>query len=397
MEETALKLWDKGYNVDSFVERFTTAEDYILDMRILPHDIRASKVHAEVLYKAGILSDDELSKIKSALDELLKLYEEGKIKIKIEDEDCHTVIENFLTEKLGEIGKKIHTARSRNDQVLTALRLYYKEALSDISESVRSLIESVKAFSKRYGKIQFPGFTHTRKAMPTDFKTWSGALIDSLKDDLRLLKSVINITDQSPLGTGAGYGVPLDIDREYSAKKLGFKRVQKNPIYTQNSRGKFEGMMMHALLQISIDLNRFATDIIFLSFLRILKLDVSITTGSSIMPQKKNPDVLELVRGYHHRVLSNEIFVMSIISNMIMGYHRDYQLLKKVVFETFDILTDMIKAMDIVFKKMSVDKKACSEMMDDEIFATHRAYELVKKGIPFREAYRIVAEEFKER
>ncbi len=392
-----MKLWDKGYDVDSFVERFTTAEDYILDMRILPYDIRASKVHAEVLQKAGVLSDDELSKIKSALDELLKLYEEGKVKISIEDEDCHTLIENFLTEKLGEIGKKIHTARSRNDQVLTALRLYYKEALSDISESVRSLIESVKAFSKRYGKIQFPGFTHTRKAMPTDFKTWSGALIDSLKDDLRLLKSVINITDQSPLGTGAGYGVPLDINREYSAKKLGFKRVQKNPIYTQNSRGKFEGMMMHALLQISLDLNRFATDIIFLSFLGILKLDVSITTGSSIMPQKKNPDVLELVRGYHHRVLSNEIFVMSIISNMIMGYHRDYQLLKKVVFETFDILIDMIKAMDIVFKKMSVDKKACSEMMDDEIFATHRAYELVKKGIPFREAYRMVAEEFKEK
>ena len=392
-----MKLWDKGYDVDSFVERFTTAEDYILDMRILPYDIRASKVHAEVLQKAGVLSDDELSKIKSALDELLKLYEEGKVKISIEDEDCHTLIENFLTEKLGEIGKKIHTARSRNDQVLTALRLYYREVLSDISESVKSLIESVKAFSKRYGKIQFPGFTHTRKAMPTDFKTWSGALIDSLKDDLRLLKSVINITDQSPLGTGAGYGVPLDINREYSAKKLGFKRVQKNPIYTQNSRGKFEGMMMHALLQISLDLNRFATDIIFLSFLGILKLDVSITTGSSIMPQKKNPDVLELVRGYHHRVLSNEIFVMSIISNMIMGYHRDYQLLKKVVFETFDILIDMIKAMDIVFKKMSVDKKACSEMMDDEIFATHRAYELVKKGIPFREAYRMVAEEFKER
>ena len=392
-----MKLWDKGYNVDSFVERFTTGEDYILDMRILPHDIRASKVHAEVLQKAGVLTDEELSKIKIALDELLKLYEGGKVKIKIEDEDCHTVIENFLTERLGEIGKKIHTARSRNDQVLTALRLYYREIIKDITESVKSLIASVKDFSKKYGKIQFPGFTHTRKAMPTDIKTWSEALVDSLKDDLKLLKAVMDITDQSPLGTGAGYGVPLDIDREYSAKKLGFKKVQKNPIYTQNSRGKFEGMIMHALLQISLDLNRFATDIIFLSFLGILKLDVSITTGSSIMPQKKNPDVLELVRGYHHRILSNEIFVMSIISNMIMGYHKDYQLLKKVVFETFDILIDMIRAMDIVFKKMSVDEKAASEMMDDEIFATHRVYELVKKGVPFREAYRIVAQKFKEK
>ncbi len=392
-----MKLWDKGYDVDSFVERFTAGEDYILDMRILPHDIKATKVHAEVLHRAGILSDEELSKIKSALDELLKLYEEGRVEIRIEDEDCHTVIENFLTEKFGEIGKKIHTARSRNDQVLTALRLYYKEAIREISEAVKNLIASVKAFSKKYGKIQFPGFTHTRKAMPTDFKTWSGAFVDSLKDDLKLLKSVMDITDQSPLGTGAGYGVPLNIDREYSAKKLGFKKLQKNPIYTQNSRGKFEGMMIHALSQISLDLNRFATDIIFLSFLGILKLDMSITTGSSIMPQKKNPDVLELIRGYHHRVLSNETFVMSIVSNMIMGYHRDYQLLKKAVFETFDILLDMIRAMDIVFKKMSVDKKAASEMMDDEIFATNRVYELVKKGVPFREAYRIVAEKFKER
>ena len=392
-----MKLWDKGYDVDSFVERFTAGEDYILDMRILPHDIKATKVHAEVLHRAGILSDEELSKIKSALDELLKLYEEGRVEIRIEDEDCHTVIENFLTEKLGEIGKKIHTARSRNDQVLTALRLYYREVLKDISEAVKNLIGSVKNFSKKYGKIQFPGFTHTRKAMPTDFKTWSGAFVDSLKDDLKLLKSVMDITDQSPLGTGAGYGVPLNIDREYSAKKLGFKKLQKNPIYTQNSRGKFEGMMIHALSQISLDLNRFSTDIIFLSFLGILKLDMSITTGSSIMPQKKNPDVLELIRGYHHRVLSNETFVMSIVSNMIMGYHRDYQLLKKAVFETFDILLDMIRAMDIVFKKMSVDKKAASEMMDDEIFATNRVYELVKKGVPFREAYRIVAEKFKER
>ena len=392
-----MKLWDKGYDVDSFVERFTAGEDYILDMRILPHDIKATKVHAEVLHRAGILSDEELSKIKSALDELLKLYEEGRVEIRIEDEDCHTVIENFLTEKFGEIGKKIHTARSRNDQVLTALRLYYREVLKDISEAVKNLIASVKAFSKKYGKIQFPGFTHTRKAMPTDFKTWSGAFVDSLKDDLKLLKSVMDITDQSPLGTGAGYGVPLNIDREYSAKKLGFKKLQKNPIYTQNSRGKFEGMMIHALSQISLDLNRFATDIIFLSFLGILKLDMSITTGSSIMPQKKNPDVLELIRGYHHRVLSNETFVMSIVSNMIMGYHRDYQLLKKAVFETFDILLDMIRAMDIVFKKMSVDKRVASEMMDDEIFATRRVYELVKKGVPFREAYRIVAEKFKER
>ncbi len=392
-----MKLWDKGYDVDSFVEKFTTGDDYILDMRILPHDIKASKVHAEVLHKAGILSDEELSKIKSALDDLLKLYEDGKVKIRIEDEDCHTVIENFLTEKLGEIGKKIHTARSRNDQVLTALRLYYREILTNISESVKSLIASVRNFSKRYGKVQFSGFTHTRKAMPTDFKTWSKALVDSLKDDLRFLKAVMDITDQSPLGTGAGYGIPLDIDREYSAKKLGFKKLQKNPIYAQNSRGKFEGMIMHTLSQISLDLNRFSTDIIFLSFLKILKLDVRITTGSSIMPQKKNPDVLELVRGYHHRVLSNEIFVMSIISNMIMGYHRDYQLLKKVVFETFDILLDMIRAMDVVFKNMSVDKKAASDMMDDEIFATHRVYELVRKGVPFREAYKIVAEKFKEK
>jgi len=392
-----LKLWEKDYNVDEDVELFTSKEDLDFDSVLVLYDIKASKVHAEVLQKAGILDNSELSQLLETLDELQKRVRRGDFQIKSEDEDCHTAIENFLTSKLGDLGKKIHTARSRNDQVLTALRLFYKEKMEEIGEAVRSLIQAMNDFTERYGHVQFAGYTHTRPAMPTDVKTWAGAYVDSLEDDLRLLKAVREIVDQNPLGTGAGYGVPLEIDREFSTKRLGFSRVQHNPIYAQHSRGKFESTIIHVLVHIMYDLNRLSSDIIFLSLLGCLRLPDEMTTGSSIMPQKKNPDALELIRGYFHRIVGYQVTVMTTAANLIMGYHRDLQLLKKPIFEAFEVSLASLKMMELIFEKLQVDEERCSATVTDEVMATHRVYELVKRGIPFRDAYRQVAEELRER
>ncbi len=389
-----MKLWEKGYELDEFVEKFTVGEDYLLDESLLPYDIIATKAHARVLKKAGIFSDDELKMVEEALDELLEEFEKGNVRIRPQDEDCHTVIENFLVSKLGKIGEKIHTGRSRNDQVLTALRLYYKDALLNIEKKIEDLIDEIEKFSKKYGKVRFAGMTHTRKAMPTDFKTWAEALKDALSDNLEFLRFVGKMIDRSPLGTGAGYGIPMELSRELAARELGFREVQKNPIYTQSSRGKYDLLIHQLLSQISLDLNRVASDLILMGFLGMVEHSKEITTGSSIMPQKRNPDVLEIVRALHHRIHSNSVMVMGVVSNMVMGYHRDYQLLKKATFESIDHVLDILEAMKIVFKETSVNKEVCESTLSDEAFATEEVYDLVKKGIPFREAYRRVAKKY---
>ena len=395
----AEKLWEKGYELDEQIEKFTVGEDYVLDMEIIEYDLEASKAHVEMLQRVGLLSGEETKKLLEALDELKDLVEKGDFTIKPEDEDSHTAIEKFLVKKLGAIGEKIHTARSRNDQILVALRLYYREKLGKVEKEIERLQKAMKEFAENYGHIKFAGFTHTRKAMPTTFRMWTEAFIDALDDDLKLLKFVRNIVDQSPLGSGAGYGVPLDIDREYTAQKLGFTRVQKNPIYVQNSRGKFEYMILHALSQVSYDLNRLASDIIFFSMpdLGYLNLPKELCTGSSMMPHKLNPDPLELVRAYHHKLVSNAFFLVSISSNLISGYHRDLQLTKAPIFESFKVTLEILSVMRHVFKKMTVNVEKAEASINDEVMATQAAYELVKKGVPFREAYRRIAEDLMRR
>ncbi|MFN4189516.1 MAG: argininosuccinate lyase [Pseudothermotoga sp.] len=390
------KLWHRGYELDQFIERFTVGKDYITDMELIKYDIIASIAHAKMLSKMGYITQKELEQIKDALEELRLLVEQGKFQIKQEDEDCHTAIENFLVQKLGETGKKIHTARSRNDQILTALRLYYKNQLREIQKLLEELIKATIDFSKKYGKITFAGFTHTRKAMPTNFQTWFAALRDALRDDLKILKIVYELIDQSPLGTGAGYGIPIPIDRKFIAKELGFKKIQQNPIYTQLSRGKFEYLILHSLSQISYDLNRFSSDIIFFSLPEIgyLKIPKELCTGSSIMPQKLNPDPLELVRAYHNRIVSKTVECAMICTNLITGYHRDFQLLKEIVMESFQILKDLLSVMKRILERLQVDKENCSKSLTEEVMATHKVYELVKEGVAFRDAYKKIAAEY---
>jgi argininosuccinate lyase len=320
-----MKLWHKGYSLSKKVEEFTVGDDILLDKKLLPYDCKASIAHAQMLGKIGILNKQEVQKLTKALNEIIILDRQDKFVILSEQEDCHTAIEEYLTTQLGSLGKKIHAARSRNDQVLVALRLYYKDQLIQLRSLILKFKEALKKLIKKYGQIPLPGYTHMRKAMPSSVGLWAQCFYDSMKDNIKLLDKTMEIIDQSPLGSAAGYGVPIKIDREFTSKKLGFKKVQNNPLYVQLSRGKFEATILHLLTQVMIDLNKMASDIIFFSISDFGYFDLpkEYCTGSSIMPQKKNPDVLELIRAKYHVVVANELQIKNVSANLISGYNRD--------------------------------------------------------------------------
>ena len=391
------KLWDKGYKISSLVEKFTVGNDYLVDMVLVKYDCLATIAHARMLHKVGIYSEDELSRITDELNNIIKLSESGKFEITPEQEDCHTAIENYLVAKVGEAGKKIHMYRSRNDQVLTALRLYYKDKLKEIVKQIENFQMVLKDFRRKFGRIRIPGYTHTRKAMPTTVGMWAECWIDSMKDNKRRLLSTLDLIDQSPLGAGAGYGLPAKIDRGFTARLLNFRRIQKNPIYCMNSRGKFEADIIHTLSLISFDLNKLATDIIFYSMpeIGVLVLEKSICTGSSIMPHKTNPDVFEIMRANHHVINSLEQQVKNISSNLISGYHRDLQLQKEAIIGSFRIVLTSLEIAIHVFQFVKVDRKRAKELLTDELFSVKEAYKLsMEKGIPFREAYSIITKKY---
>ncbi|PJA02476.1 argininosuccinate lyase [bacterium (Candidatus Gribaldobacteria) CG_4_10_14_0_2_um_filter_36_18] len=391
-----MKLWEKGYKLDKQIESFTVGEDYILDQKLVSYDCLASIAHVKMLGRIGILKRQEVKRLVRELNNIIKLTRKGRFKILKEQEDCHTAIENYLIKKLGRLGKKIHTARSRNDQVLTALRLYYKDELSSCKKLINDLIGTFKKFLKQYGGIKLPGYTHTRKAMPSSVALWVNSFVDSMKDNLKLIDFTLQLIDQSPLGTGAGYGIPFKIDREYTKKLLRFKKLQKNPIYTQNSRGKFESTILHALTQIMFDLNKIASDLIVFSMPEFgyFELPKNFCTGSSIMPQKKNPDALELLRAKYHVVVSYEFQVKNTIGNLLSGYNRDLQLTKEPTMKGFEITKESLSVMSLIFKNLKVDKEKCNKALTKDIYATEKAYKLVEKGVPFREAYKIISENY---
>lgn len=386
-----MKLWQKSYQLAEKIEKYTVGDDYILDQKLLKYDCRASIAHARMLRKIGIITEKEQKQLIETLEEIIK----KGITIKPEDEDCHTAIENYLTAKLGVTGQKIHTARSRNDQVLTALCLYYKDQIEIIRNKIENLQESLAAFSAKYGAIAWPGYTHTRKAMPSSIGMWAAALNDSMADNRQQLDALLTLIDQSPAGSGAGYGLPLKIDREFIAAELGFARVQENPIYVQLSRGKFAGALLHLLSFIMFDVNRYAADLILFSMpeFGFLNLPDEFTTGSSIMPQKKNPDVLELMRANYHVVGSCELQVKSLCANLITGYHRDLQLHKRPTMQALEITIATLDITEQVFRNLEVDPERCRQGLSKELYATEKVYRLVQQGVPFREAYRRVAAE----
>ncbi len=393
------KLWEKGYKPNREIEEFTVGDDYILDQKMLKYDCKASIAHAMMLAKVGILTKAEVEKLVKELNEIIKLSEQGKFTVEKEQEDSQTAIENWLTEKLGDLGKKLHTGRSRNDQVLTVMRLYEKDGLKECIQLTKSYIQALNAFIYKYGEIVLPGYTHTRKAMPSSVKLWAGALVDSMQDNIRLMEGALCLIDQSPLGTGAGYGSPIKLDREYTAKALGFASVQQNPIYVQLSRGKFEATILHALSQIMFDFNRMATDLILFSMPEFgyYELPDEFTTGSSMMPNKKNPDVLEMLRAKYHIVVSLEGQVKGIASSLPTGYNRDMQLTKGPLIKGFEITEQSLKAAALLFRNLKVNREMCKKAMTEDIYATEKAYKLVEKGVPFRDAYKEVSKEFSEK
>lgn len=387
------KLWDKGYDLNKTIESYTVGNDPILDKQLVYYDCVASIAHAKMLGEINLLTKTEVQDLIRELNHIIDLDKKGEFPITQEQEDCHTAIEMFLIFALGDVGKKIHTARSRNDQVLTALRLYYKDEIENVVHNIKSLTNTISNFTSKYGKIHFPGYTHMQKAMPSSFGLWGSAFSDSMNDNLLLLDTIKIIINQSPLGTAAGYGVPLNIDREFTAKELEFSSVQSNPIYTQYSRGKFEITILHVLSQIMLDLNKIASDLILFSMSEFgyVELPDEFCTGSSIMPQKKNPDVLELLRAKYHVVSSYEFQVSRLTSDLISGYNRDIQLTKEPVMNGFSTTLDSLEITTLLFQNLVVNKVKCKSALDDEIFATEKVYKLVKKGMPFRDAYMQIA------
>ena len=395
-----MKLWKKDYELDKEIELFTVGNDYILDNKLIPFDCIASIAHAKMLRKVGVLSAVEEKNLIGGLNEIMNLQKNGKFVLKIEDEDCHTAIENFLTQKYGDTGKKIHTARSRNDQVLTALRLYEKDGFNKIRELLNNCQIALKATIKKYGKIPIPGYTHMRKAMPSSIGMWLGSYLESLEDNLLLLNSIHRLIDQSPLGSAAGFGVPVfKVDREFTAKELKFSRVMKNPMYAQLSRGKFEASIIGLMSSVMCDLNKLSTDLMLFSMSEFgyISLPKEFCTGSSIMPQKKNPDVLELIRAKYYVVLGEEFKVKSMIGNLPSGYNRDSQLTKEPLMNSIETTKSCLRMMALVLSGIKVNEENCKKAMTPELYATEEAYRLVKKGVPFRDAYRKIGEKFSKK
>ncbi len=392
------KLWDKGYEADKAIERFTVGNDHVLDLKLVKYDAIASTAHAEMLAKIGILSGSELVKMKKALNEIAAAAEKGEFVISQNDEDCHTAIENRLVKACGEAGKKIHTARSRNDQVAAALRLYMLDKLAETAAAAKKLRNEITAVAKKNENVPLPGYTHMQKAMPSSVAMWCSAFTAAIDDDLKLISAVKEILSQNPLGSGAGYGLPIKVDREMTARLLGFAKVQETA-YVQNSRGKFELMVLQALQQLMLDVNKLATDLMLFSTAEFgfVSLPQKFLTGSSIMPQKNNYDVLELARGKYGVVAGYAAAVSATIANLPSGYSRDFQLTKEPLIKGIETTTETAGIMAKVMANASFNDERCMEAMTPELFATKEAYELVKKGIPFRDAYKAILNKLQKR
>ena len=389
------KLWEKGVGFDKKIESFTVGNDNDLDQILLPYDCEASIAHVKMLNKMKYLNDNESDKLIKELNFILEESKSGNFKIKKSHEDCHTAIEDHLVNTCGDSGKKIHTARSRNDQVLTALRLYYRESIDDVKKLLTDLIKSLELFSDKNGKIQFPGYTHMQKAMPSSVELWSNAYIESMNDDLKLLQTAYALINQSPLGSGAAFGVPINIDRKFLAKELKFDSVQDNPIYCQLSRGKFELYIINIFTQIMFSINRIASDIVLFCTdeFKFFSLPDEFCSGSSIMPNKRNPDVLELLRGSYSILIGYQSQIQSLSQNLISGYNRDIQLSKEPTMRSIDLIKNCLDINSLVISGLIVNEVNCKKAMTDELFATEQAYNMVKDGIPFRQAYRKIADQ----
>lgn len=384
------KLWQTSQTkLHPLVEKYTVGNDYELDKRLLPFDIEASKAHGQALVKANVLTRSEYLKLAKILNEILALHQQGKFIIKQSDEDCHTAIENYLVQKLGSLGKKIHTCRSRNDQILVATRLYTRKKLKQISTE---LIKTQKVFlkiAKQHEFIPMPGYTHTRRAMPSSVGHWAAAYVEELINDHMLLETAYQLNDQNPLGAAAGFGININIDRNLTTRLLKFQRLQTNTLYAVNSRGPTESYILGVLTKIMMTLGRLANEMIWFTTpeFNYFILPNEFTTGSSIMPQKKNPDVFEILRSNVNVIVALQTQVKDISKNLISGYNRDTQLTKEPLIKGLGIARRSLEIVALVMERVKPNKKVLMKSLAPEFFAVHEANKLVKAGMPFRDAY----------
>ncbi len=390
-----MKLWEKGIPTAKQIEQFTVGNDRELDLVLAKYDALGSIAHAKMLGKIGLLTQTETDSLVVALNEIILEIEKGNFEIEDSFEDVHSKIEYLLTEKLGDAGKKIHTARSRNDQVLVDVHLYLKDELKNIKEQVKTLFDLMMDSADKYKEVLLPGYTHLQIAMPSSFGMWFSAYAESLIDDISLLNAALTVVDQNPLGSAAGYGSSFPIDRTFTTKELDFKTLKYNSVAAQMSRGKAEKTVAFAISSLAATLAKFSMDVcLYMSQnFDFIGLPAHLTTGSSIMPHKKNPDVFELIRGKCNKIQALPYEITLITNNLPSGYHRDFQLLKEGLFPG---LQNMKACLDIAIfsiKDIRVKEGILEDKKYDYLFTVDTLNEMVVEGMPFRDAYKAVAEQ----
>ncbi|HTB06634.1 MAG TPA: argininosuccinate lyase [Bacteroidia bacterium] len=392
------KLWQKDIEVNKLVEQFTVGKDKEFDLLLAEHDLIASRAHAQMLEKVKLISKDDLKKLLAGLDAIEKQIEKGKFKIEEGVEDVHSQIEMQLTKMAGEAGKKIHLGRSRNDQVLTAMKLYLRNELTVIANQVGELFAVLIQQSKQHKNVLLPGYTHLQIAMPSSFGLWLSAYAESLCDDMELLIAAYAICNKNPLGSAAGYGSSFPIDRQYTTEILGFDQMNVSSVYAQMTRGKSEKAVSIALASIAHTLSKFAYDVcLYMSQnFGFISFPEELTTGSSIMPHKKNPDVFELVRGKCNVIqgIPNQLTLLT--NNLPSGYHRDMQLTKEVLFPAIQQLKDCLQILAFALPQMKVNKNILGDSRYAYLYSVDAVNEHVKKGVSFRDAYKKIGLEIQQ-
>lgn len=386
----ATKLWDKGIEPDKMIEEYTVGNDRELDMRLAKYDVEGSKAHIRMLESIGLLTSEELGILLGGLDRIAAEIEEGNFHIEGDVEDIHSQVELMLTRELGDVGKKIHSGRSRNDQILVDIKLFMRDEIWNIASAVAALSDKLLALSDKYRNVLMPGYTHLQIAMPSSFGLWFGAYAETLADDLQLLAAAYHIADQNPLGSAAGYGSSFPLDRTMTTRLLGFADLHYNVVAAQMSRGKTERATAYAVASIASTIGRFAMDAcLFMNQnFGFISLPPQFTTGSSIMPHKQNPDVFEIMRGKCNRLqaVPNEISLLT--TNLPIGYHRDLQLLKDIIFPATEELKRTVAMCDFMLGHIKVRTDILDDPKYDKLFTVEDVNRMTLSGVPFREAYK---------
>lgn len=387
-----MKLWQKATGNKKEVEQFTIGRDPEFDLILAPFDVLASMAHAAMLATIGLLTEEENQTLQKGLKEIYYEIEQGKFSIAAGVEDVHSQVEFLLTERFGEVGKKLHSGRSRNDQVLVDLKLYYRAAIREVVEEASTLFDLLLMLSEKHKDDLMPGYTHTQLAMPSSFGLWFSSFAEGLSEDLGMLKAAFDLSNKNPLGSAAGYGSSFPLNRTMTTQLLGFADLHHNVINAQNSRGKTEKTLAFALSGIAGTLNRLAADVcLFMNqHFGFISFPDDLTTGSSIMPHKKNPDVFELIRAKTNQISAVPNTVSLLLANTTTGYHRDLQLLKEEIFPALATLKDCLAMTTFMLKSIKVKKEILLDPFFKHVFSVEVVNELVLKGVPFRDAYKQV-------